>query len=163
MVIILTGGGSGGHITPILALADELKKQKPDARVIYTGQIGDSLGDIVRIHPSVDEVYGVRAGKFRRYHGQGLMQVLDIPTLYKNIRDSFYVMIGFVQSWFLLGRLKPSVIFVRGGYVGVPVGLAAARRKIPYITHDSDAIASLANRIISKRAAAHAVALPKDN
>jgi len=161
--IVLTGGGSGGHITPILAVADELKKQKPDTRVIYIGQTGDGLGDIPRLHPSIDEVYTVRAGKFRRYHSKGILQVFDIPTLLKNIRDAFYVIIGFLQSWFLLRRLKPSVVFVRGGYVGVPVGLAAARHKIPYLTHDSDAIPSLANRIISKKAAAHAVALPKEN
>jgi UDP-N-acetylglucosamine--N-acetylmuramyl-(pentapeptide) pyrophosphoryl-undecaprenol N-acetylglucosamine transferase len=162
MTIVLTGGGSGGHITPLLAVADELKSKNPHIRLVYIGQTGDSLGDVPAAHPSIDAVYTVRAGKFRRYHGAGLRQILDIPTLYKNIRDMFFTAIGICQSYWLLKKIKPAAVFVRGGFVGVPVGLAAGWRKIPYITHDSDAIPSLANRIIAKKAAAHAVAMPKE-
>lgn len=104
----------------------------------------------------------VRAGKFRRYHGEGLKQLLDIPTLLKNIRDFFYVLTGIYQSRRLLRELQPAVIFIKGGFVGVPVGLAAAQLHIPYITHDSDAIPGLANRIISRWAKKHAVALPPE-
>lgn len=160
--IILTGGGSGGHITPLLAVAAELKQQQPSARTIYIGQTGDKLGDIPSKHKSIDEVYSVRAGKLRRYHGEGLMQILDIPTFLKNIRDVAYLIIGIFQSRKLLNRLQPDIIFIKGGFVGVPVGLAAGRLGIPYITHDSDAIPGLANRIIARKAAIHAVALPKD-
>jgi UDP-N-acetylglucosamine--N-acetylmuramyl-(pentapeptide) pyrophosphoryl-undecaprenol N-acetylglucosamine transferase len=162
MTIVVTGGGSGGHITPILAVASELKKLQPDVRIVYIGQRGDRLGDIPADNPSIDAAYAVRAGKFRRYHGEGLKQLLDLPTLYKNIRDGFYVLAGIWQSFWLLGRLHPEVIFVKGGFVGVPVGLAAAVRHIPFITHDSDAIPGLANRIIAHWAATHAVALPKE-
>ncbi len=63
----------------------------------------------------------------------------------------------------MLRREKPDVIFIKGGFVGVPVGLSAALLKIPYITHDSDAIPGLANRIISKWAKQHAVAMPVEN
>ena len=160
--IILTGGGSGGHITPLLAVAAELKQQQPSARTIYIGQTGDKLGNIPSKHKSIDEVYSVRAGKLRRYHGEGLMQILDIPTFLKNIRDVVYLIIGIFQSRKLLKRLQPDIIFIKGGFVGVPVGLAAGRLGIPYITHDSDAIPGLANRIIARKAAIHAVALPKD-
>jgi len=62
----------------------------------------------------------------------------------------------------LLKKLKPDCIFVKGGFVGVPVGLAAARLHIPFVTHDSDAIPGLANRIIARWAALHAVALPAE-
>jgi UDP-N-acetylglucosamine--N-acetylmuramyl-(pentapeptide) pyrophosphoryl-undecaprenol N-acetylglucosamine transferase len=72
------------------------------------------------------------------------------------------VVIGICQSYKLLRKLRPDVIFVKGGFVGVPVGLAAAWLKIPYVTHDSDAIPGLANRIISRWAKIHAVALPKE-
>jgi len=70
--------------------------------------------------------------------------------------------VGTVQSYRLLRKLKPDVIFVKGGFVGVPVGLAAARLRIPFVTHDSDAIPGLANRIISRWATVHAIALPKE-
>lgn len=104
----------------------------------------------------------MRAGKLRRYHGEGLRQLLDIPTLLKNARDLVYVAVGFVQSLLLLRRLRPNVLFIKGGFVGVPVGLAAAVLRIPYVTHDSDAIPGLANRIVAPWARWHAVALPKN-
>ena len=160
--IVLTGAGSGGHITPILAVAAEIKRSQPQTRLIYIGQRGDKLGDIPAAHPSIDQVYTVRAGKFRRYHGEGLWQLLDIPTWLKNIRDFFYVLIGMYQSWRLLRVIRPDIIFIKGGFVGVPVGLAAANLHIPYITHDSDAVPGLANRIISRWAVKHAVALPPE-
>lgn len=162
MVIVVVGGGSGGHITPLLAVASELKKQQPGAEIVYIGQTGDGLGDIAREHPMIDSAYSIRAGKLRRYHGEGLRQLLDIPTMLKNLRDILYVLIGLVQSWRLLKRLTPDVIFIKGGFVGVPVGLAAAGRHIPYVTHDSDALPGLANRIIARWAATHAVALPEE-
>jgi UDP-N-acetylglucosamine--N-acetylmuramyl-(pentapeptide) pyrophosphoryl-undecaprenol N-acetylglucosamine transferase len=158
--VALTGGGSGGHITPVLAVAAEIKRRRPGTRLVYIGQRGDKLGDIPAQYPAIDEVFMVRAGKFRRYHGEGLKQLLDIPTWLKNIRDTGYVLVGIYQSWRLLRRLRPRVIFIKGGFVGVPVGLAAAWLHIPYITHDSDALPGLANRIIGRWARKHAVALP---
>lgn len=102
------------------------------------------------------------AGKFRRYHGAGWRQLLDVPTMLKNIRDVFKVIIGTWQSYWLLGKLKPDVIFIKGGFVGVPVGISAHWRRIPYVTHDSDAIPGLANRLIAKHASLHAVGMPKE-
>jgi UDP-N-acetylglucosamine--N-acetylmuramyl-(pentapeptide) pyrophosphoryl-undecaprenol N-acetylglucosamine transferase len=82
--------------------------------------------------------------------------------MYLNLRDAFFVLVGVWQSFKLLGKIRPDVIFTRGSFVSVPVCLAAKLRGIPYITHDSDAIPSLANRIIAPWASVHAVALPKD-
>lgn len=158
----MTGGGSGGHITPVLAVAHELKKIDPKTVVVYIGQTGDSLADVPEQDKNIDRVYTVRAGKFRRYHGEGLKQLLDLPTLYKNLRDAVFVLVGIWQSFWLLSKLRPDVIFTRGSFVSVPVCLAARLRGIPYITHDSDAIPSLANRIIAPWAKVHAVALPKE-
>lgn len=160
--IVLTGAGSGGHITPILAVAAEIKRREPKTKLIYIGQRGDRLGDVPASHPAIDKAYTVRAGKFRRYHGEGLRQLLDIPTWLLNIRDFFYFLIGIYQSWRLLRVIRPDIIFIKGGFVGVPVGLAAARLRVPYITHDSDAVPGLANRIISRWASKHAVALPPE-
>lgn len=123
---------------------------------------GDKLVDIPRHHKTIDDVVTVRAGKFRRYHGGGLRQVLDIPTQLKNVRDLVYFAIGFIQSLWLFARQRPDAVFVKGGFVGVPVGFAAALFRVPYVTHDSDAIPGLANRLIAKWASLHAVALPVD-
>lgn len=162
MRIVVTGGGSGGHITPVLAVADELKKLQPDAEIFYIIQKGEDLGDVVAGHGAIDKVFSVPAGKLRRYHGEGLKQLLDVPTVGKNLRDMFRTVQGMQQSFRLLRRLKPDVVFIKGGFVGVPVGLAAAALKIPYVTHDSDALPGLANRIVAPWARMHAVALPKE-
>ena len=160
---MMTGGGSGGHITPILSVAHELKMLQPDAQIIYIGQRGDKLGDVPAEDKNIDKVYTVRAGKFRRYHGESFVkQLLDVKTIGLNIRDAFRTIAGIWQSHRLLKQLQPDVIFVKGGFVGVPVGLAAAWLRIPYVTHDSDALPGLANRIIGRWAAKHAVALPKE-
>jgi UDP-N-acetylglucosamine--N-acetylmuramyl-(pentapeptide) pyrophosphoryl-undecaprenol N-acetylglucosamine transferase len=162
MTIVVTGGGSGGHITPILAVAHELKRQKPGLTIVYIGQKGDKLIDIPAADPAIDAIHTVSAGKFRRYHGEGWKQLLDIPTQAKNIRDAFRVLAGTVQSYLLLRKLKPSIIFTRGGFVSVPVALGGKLNGIPYITHDSDSLPSLANRVIARWASLHTVALPED-
>ncbi len=159
----MTGSGSGGHITPILAVADELKKQNPNLRLVYVGQKGDKFADIPRNHEQIDEVCSVSAGKFRRYHGESWRQLFDFKTFWLNFRDFFRFLRGTWQSYRLIKKLNPAVIFTPGGFVGVPVGLAAAIRKTPFITHDLDAAPSLANRINAHWAAAHAVAMPVEN
>lgn len=159
----MTGGGSGGHITPLLAVAHELKKQRPNLRIVYIGQKGDSLADIPAEDKNIDDVYLIQAGKFRRYHGESFWQHLkDFPTVLKNIRDVFKVFIGLIQSFFLLRKLRPDAIFIKGGFVCVPVGLSAAALRIPYITHDSDALPGLANRIVAPWAKKNTVGLPKE-
>jgi UDP-N-acetylglucosamine--N-acetylmuramyl-(pentapeptide) pyrophosphoryl-undecaprenol N-acetylglucosamine transferase len=139
MTIALVGGGSGGHITPILAVAAELKRAKPDIKLIYIGQKGDPIAAVPTASPLIDEAYLIQAGKFRRYHGVGMWQIFDIQTVLKNIRDFFLTLVGIGQSYRLLGRLKPAAIFTPGGFVGVP---------------------GLANRINARHAAIHAVAMP---
>lgn len=158
----MTGGGSGGHITPILAVASELKRLRPDIRIVYIGQKGDTLADIPAQHPAIDKVYVVSAGKFRRYHGKGWHQIFAISVQLKNLRDVFRVVSGTWQSYRLLRKLQPSVIFSRGGFVSVPVAIGGKLNHIPYITHDSDSVPSLANRLIARWASLHAVALPKE-
>lgn len=160
--IVLTGGGSGGHITPILAVAAELKQLQPDIRLVFIGQKGDPLTRLPAAHPSIDEVKLISAGKFRRYHGEGLRQLLHAPTVAKNFRDFFKVAGGAGQAYRLLGRLQAKLVYTPGGYVGVPVGMAAARRGIPVLTHDLDAVPGLANRINARWAARHITALPPD-
>lgn len=159
---MLTGGGSGGHITPILATAHELKREGPKTDITYIGQRGDTLLDVVHEHDAIDHVETVWAGKLRRYANEGWRQLLDVHTQALNIRDVFRTFAGIWQSYWLLRRLRPAVVFTRGGFVSVPVAFAARMLRIPYITHDSDSTPSLANRLIARGAAVHAVALPAD-
>ncbi len=129
---------------------------------MFVGQKGDSLTRLPAAHPSIDEVQLISAGKFRRYHGEGLRQLLHAPTVAKNFRDFFKVAGGAGQAYRLLGKLHAKVIYTPGGYVGVPVGMAAARRGIPVLTHDLDALPGLANRINARWAARHITALPPE-
>lgn len=155
---MVTGGGSGGHITPVLAVAAALKAVDPTIQIIYIGQKGDRLADIPAGDPNIDAVYTVRAGKFRRYNGLGIRQLLDVKTLFLNVRDLGYIAIGLLQSWRLMRRLRPQITFTRGGFVSVPVALGGRLCGVPYITHDSDSTPSLANRLIAHWARLHAVA-----
>ncbi len=159
MTIMLVGGGSGGHVTPLRAVAEELKKKHPEGlHIVAVTQKGEKFSGILSNQAEIDTVYFIRAGKFRRYHGESkLNHITDLPRLLQNIRDAFWTIFGFKQSIWLLLRKRPDLIFVKGGYVGVPIGLAAGLLRIPYITHDSDALPGLANRIIAKRAVLHAV------
>ncbi len=158
----MVGGGSGGHITPLLAVAHRLRAEHPQAKIFYVLDKGNRrFANLPRKSKDLDGVYEVRAGKFRRYHGDSaLSRLLDVPTNLKNIRDLFYVAAGFLQSLRLLRRLRPEVVFIKGSSVGVPIGKACRVLRIPYFTHDSDSVASLTNRLIAKHAVYHAVGLP---
>jgi len=162
VTIVLTGGGSGGHITPLLAIASELKKEKPGIKLVYISQKGDNLADIPAKDSNIDQIFSVRAGKFRRYHGEGPWQFLNPLTVALNIRDAIYVKIGFLQSYLLFKKIRPDMIFSRGGYVSVPVCLAAKLRGVKYITHDSDPVPSLTNKIIGRWAELNLVSAPKE-
>lgn len=161
--IILTGGGTGGHITPLLAVAHELKQLDPSCHVIYIGERNGKYASLTKDNPNIDESKAIFAGKFRRYHGESwIMRIFDIKTNLLNIRDLFYFFVGTVQSFFIVKRLNPDMILLKGGFVGVPVGLAAAFWRLPFVTHDSDALPGLANRIVGRWAKLHATALPAE-
>ncbi len=106
----------------------------------------------------------ITSGKYRRFHGRSwLTNLLDVKTWLLNIIDAFKILLGTIQSWLLLRQLKPDLVFSKGGYVAVPVGIAAHFRRLTIITHDSDATPGLANRFIGRWAKIHAVGLPTDN
>ncbi len=163
MRIVLSGGGTGGHITPILAVARELKKLEPNCTLVYIGERKGRFAFILKDNSDIDEIKTIFAGKFRRYHNESwLYRLFDLKTSLLNLRDFFYFIVGTIQSIFLLGRIKPDIIFLKGGFVGVPVGLAAALRHAPFITHDSDALPGLANRLVSRWAKVHATGMPAE-
>lgn len=160
----MTGGGSGGHIAPLIPLAHALKRRQAQCRIIYVGLAGDKLEGLKSRFGIFDEVHFVTAGKFRRYHGQNfLARLIDFKTNLLNARDFFKVIKGLYQARRLLKKIKPDVVFSKGGYVVVPVGLAAARLGVPIITHDSDALPGLANRLVGRRAYLHTTGMPAND
>jgi UDP-N-acetylglucosamine--N-acetylmuramyl-(pentapeptide) pyrophosphoryl-undecaprenol N-acetylglucosamine transferase len=114
--------------------------------------------------PLTVPVHVIAAGKLRRYHGVPLWrQLLDIPTVLKNIRDIFFIIIGFVQSLLLLIKEKPDVVFAKGGYVCLPLGYAAKLLSVPLVIHDSDARPGLTNKLLSRYATSIATGSPLEN
>lgn len=95
----------------------------------------------------------ISAGKFRRYHGLGKWHFLQPSIFWPNVLDLFRVFAGFIQSFWRLLRWRPDVIFIKGGYVCLPVGYAARVLGIPLVLHDSDAHPGLTNRLLAPFAA----------
>ena len=107
------------------------------------------------------KVSTIFAGKLRRYHGESLRQrLLDIPTIAHNIFDVILVALGFVQSLIKLLLWRPDVIFLKGGFVCLPVGYAAHILRIPIVIHDSDTHAGLTNRLLAPFAKTIATGAP---
>ena len=129
--IVFTGGGSAGHVTPNLALIESLGNKGWSMHYIGSknGIEKDMLQDI-NITYSV-----VKTGKFRRYFS------------WKTFLEPFNVLIGIWQAFFLLRRIKPDVVFSKGGFVAFPVVVGAWANCIPVIAHESDMTPGLANRL----------------
>ena len=135
--IILTGGGTAGHVTPNLALLPSLKKAGYEIRYI-----GSYQGIERKLIEGAGIPYdGISSGKLRRY--------FDL----KNFSDPFRVAKGYFEALRLMKRYKPDVVFSKGGFVAVPVVLAAKHYKVPVIIHESDMTPGLANKICIPSAA----------
>lgn len=107
------------------------------------------------------EFAAISAGKLRRFQDSTLLERLrDLPTAALNARDLTRVVRGFGQSLKILRQFDPDIIFIKGGYVGLPVGLAARALNLPFVIHESDMRPGLTNRILAKYAAKVAVGFP---
>lgn len=149
------GGGSGGHVTPALAVLRELNRLDPKLKAYFVTdrQFAAQASEIMSKAPFKVQIKRIYAGKFRRYHNVGwFRQLIDIPTLALNLRDLFLVGVGFLQSFVFLLRVKPDAVFTKGGFVCLPLGLAARVLRIPLAIHDSDSHPGLTNRILAKHA-----------
>lgn len=134
--IVLTGGGTAGHVTPNMALIEKLREMNYD--ITYIG----SLDGIEKglIEGMKVPYYGISSGKLRRYFS------------WKNFTDPFRVIKGYFQAKKLLKELEPDVVFSKGGFVAVPVVYAAKKRGIPTVIHESDMTPGLANKLCIKKA-----------
>lgn len=134
--IVLTGGGTAGHVTPNIALIPELKAAGYDIQYIgsYDGMEKKLIEDMgISYH-------GISSGKLRRYFSM------------KNFSDPFRVLKGMSEAKKLMKELKPDVVFSKGGFVTVPVVFAAHSRHIPVIIHESDMTPGLANKLALPKA-----------
>ncbi|MDR3051137.1 MAG: undecaprenyldiphospho-muramoylpentapeptide beta-N-acetylglucosaminyltransferase [Oscillospiraceae bacterium] len=130
--IVLTGGGSAGHVTPNLALIPHLLRAGWD--VHYIGTAAGLERDLAGALPGVT-YHAIHSGKLRRY--------FDL----RNLADPFRVLWGAMEAQALLGRLRPRLVFAKGGFVSVPVVYGAWLHRVPVILHESDLTPGLANRL----------------
>lgn len=129
--ILLTGGGTAGHVMPHLALLPYLKD-----KAYVVNYIGSYYGiEKTLIEKEGITYYGIASGKLRRYFD------------WKNFTDLFRILLGILQATYRIRRLKPDVVFSKGGFVTVPVVIGAWINQVPVIVHESDMTLGLANRI----------------
>ncbi len=160
---MLVGGGSGGHITPLLAIAKHLKSTNPAIKIVAVTERGGKFAILFNSSENITNLRFISAGKFRRFHGESwLSRVFDIKRNILNMADGIRVILGIIQSFWMLVLHRPKIILLKGGFVGLPVGMCAWLLGIPYITHDSDALPGLSNRLISHGARQHAVGMSED-
>lgn len=132
--IIMTGGGTAGHVNPNLALVPKLRQLSYEIK--YIGSKNGIEKEI--IGKTKIPYFGISSGKLRRY--------FDL----KNFTDPFKVGAGFLQSLHILRQEKPDIVFSKGGFVSVPVVAAASFLRIPVLAHESDLTPGLANKLASR-------------
>ena len=184
MKVLVVGGGSGGHITPAVAVVREILDKKPRTEVEFwtdfkyhknvtklTTEIGVSWGEERTVRRKKDPYIRVRrimAGKFHRYAGWKFSDYFthfDITLkdlIFGNLLGFFGFIGGLITAFVRLlpKKYRPNVIFFKGGYVCLPVGIIAKLFKIPYVIHESDVVAGLANRALMKKATKVAFGMP---
>ncbi|MCR5218012.1 glycosyltransferase [Treponema sp.] len=142
--IVFAGGGTGGHIYPGIAVADEVKiLAGQSGKKVELYWMGNSAGmdrgivekNLSSAGGSIDAFIGIPSGKLRRYFS------------FKNFLDIFKIGLGFIKSIFVLIKIKPDCLFSKGGFVSVPPCRAARLLKIPYFTHECDFTPGLATRL----------------
>lgn len=143
--IIMTGGGSAGHVTPNLALIPKLRELGYEVQYIGTT---DGIEKRI-IEENKIQYFSIASGKLRRY--------FDI----KNFTDPFKVVKGIYQAYEIIKRQKPNVVFSKGGFVAVPVVLGAYLNKVPVISHESDITPGLANKLTSPYCTKTCVTFPE--
>ena len=144
--IVMTGGGTAGHVTPNIALFPSLRER--GYQIYYIGSYKGIEKELIEAEGDI-LYYGISSGRFRRYFSL------------QNLVDPFKVLHGISQARQLLKKIQPDIVFSKGGFVSVPVVLAAGKLNIPTIIHESDMTPGLANRISSKYASRICYSFPE--
>lgn len=145
--IVLVGGGTGGHIFPVVALVEALRVQSPDAKLIWMGEKGRREQFIAK---DLDIPFvSIRSGKWRRYFSL------------RNIIDLAKVKIGILQAFGYFVMHRPAVVISKGGYQALPVIVAARVLRIPLIAHESDSVAGIATRLAERLGGSIAITWPE--
>jgi UDP-N-acetylglucosamine--N-acetylmuramyl-(pentapeptide) pyrophosphoryl-undecaprenol N-acetylglucosamine transferase len=140
--VLITGGGTGGHVAPAMAVIDALRRLDPTIELRY---VGSPTGLEAKFaHDAGVEFVGIATGKLRRASNP-----LKLVTL-RNVRDLARVPMGVGQAFKAVRRFKPNVVLSTGGYVCVPTVLAAALLRVPVLTHEQTITVGLANRIAGR-------------
>ena len=133
MRILLAGGGTGGPVSPLLAVAEEIKKIAPSAKFCFVGTKKGPERQMVQSFKI--PFYNIPAGKLRRYYS------------WQNFISPLFIAAGFIKSLYLLKKIKPDCVFGAGSFAQVPLIWAAWVLKIPSLIHQQDIIPSLANKL----------------
>lgn len=138
MKVLFTGGGTAGHIFPIIAIIRQMKKNYPYGgfEFFYLGPKDNFIKDLLKKEDV--EIKTVFAGKFRRYFS------------FKTLIDIFKLPIGIIQSFYYIFVISPDIIFSKGGYGSVPTAISGKILNVPIFLHESDIAPGLANKIVSK-------------
>jgi UDP-N-acetylglucosamine--N-acetylmuramyl-(pentapeptide) pyrophosphoryl-undecaprenol N-acetylglucosamine transferase len=140
--VLITGGGTGGHVAPAIAVVSALRNKANDIELLY---VGSEHGIESRLAAENNVRFqSVATGKMRR--SANPLKMLNRA----NVQDAFRVPLGFLQAIKLVGAFRPDVVLSTGGYVCVPVVLAAAIRRVPVLTHEQTTTVGLANRIAGR-------------
>jgi UDP-N-acetylglucosamine--N-acetylmuramyl-(pentapeptide) pyrophosphoryl-undecaprenol N-acetylglucosamine transferase len=134
MKILMAGGGTGGPVAPLIAVAEQLKKENPGTEILF---VGTKTGPEQKMLGSLGfDFVAIPAAKLRRYFSL------------RNFLDIFVLIGGLIQSWKIISQFKPDAVFSAGGYVAVPVAWVAELRGIKTIVHQQDAQIGLANKMV---------------
>ncbi|HLN18583.1 MAG TPA: undecaprenyldiphospho-muramoylpentapeptide beta-N-acetylglucosaminyltransferase [Patescibacteria group bacterium] len=147
MKIVLTGGGTGGHLVPLVTVAGEIKKKVPDADFVFMGPNGKIELEI--LGPTGIRIRKIMSGKMRRYvSGYNFLDILKIP-------------IGIIQALFWLLIEMPDAVFSKGGYASLPIVLVSWMYRIPVLIHESDSNPGMANSMMAKFVERVAISYPE--
>ena len=148
MKILFVGGGTGGSVTPLIAIAQNLKNELSDVQFIWFGTIKGPEKKLVMAEDIL--FYQILSGKLRRYFS------------FRNFLDFFLIFFGFIQSLLLLIKIKPDIIVSAGSYVAVPVGIAAWILRLPQLIHQQDLQPGLVNKILNYFAQRISISFPEE-
>ena len=139
MKAIIACAGSGGHINPGIAIANQIMKKEPDSEIIFVGTKKGMENDLVK--KAGYNLIHVKAGRFHR------------KLTWYNIRNMTYAFLGVFDAMKLIDKFKPDIIIGTGGFICVPVMKAAKIKKVPYVLHESNAYPGLSVKVVAKDAA----------